>query len=129
MTWELKCTGAACPPLHNVASSYVWSGNGTQETIWDLLDDVNAEGGAGYAGHGDWRIPNRWELQSLVDHTRFGPCIDPIFGPTAPGITWSSTTIEDVHDNAWYVNFHLGNSFAVVKSNLSAVRAVRGGAK
>jgi len=127
--WEVKCTGPTCAPLHNVANTYVWSGNGTQETIWDWLDAVNAEAGTGYAGHHDWRIPNRWELQSLVDHARISPCIDPIFGPTSPSITWSSTTIEDVHTNAWYVNFNLGNSFAVDKGSLDTVRAVRGGKK
>ena len=38
LSWEVKCTGPTCAPLHNVANTYVWSGNGTQETIWDWLD-------------------------------------------------------------------------------------------
>jgi hypothetical protein len=29
-------------------------------------------------GYSDWRLPNRNELQTLVDYTRYGPSIDPL---------------------------------------------------
>ncbi len=54
------------------------------------------------AGHGDWRLPNAKELQSLVDYTRApdardaarqGPAIDPIFDMTdGEAWFWSGTT-------------------------------------
>jgi len=60
LIWEVKveCHPTPCGGLHDVSNAYPWSGDGSTDTIWDWLDDINAEGGAGYAGHHDWRIPN-----------------------------------------------------------------------
>ncbi len=113
--------------LHDADNSYIWSGDGSQETIWDWLDDVNAEGGVGFAGYDDWRIPNAKELQSIVDYERFGPSIDPIFGPTVMSLYWSSTSNTFISVNAWYVNFFIGDVNFDDKNGDSHVRAVRGG--
>ena len=129
LIWEMKCSGAGCAPLHDVSNLYRWSGDGTQETIWDWLEDVNAEGGTGYAGRDDWRIPNVRELQSIVDYGVFFPPIDPIFGPTAVSLYWSSTTGAVSPSDAWFVIFGLGSVNADGKSNTLSVRAVRGGPK
>ena len=97
LIWEVKCE-VGCGGLHDVSNAYVWSGDGAQETIWDWLDKVNAEGGKGYAGHHDWRIPNQRELESIVDYGRLNPAIDPIFAPLTATILdsyWSSTTGVD----------------------------------
>lgn len=75
--------------------------------------------GLSHAGHGDWRLPNAKELQSLVDYTRSpstsaSAAIDPLFGVT--GITdeggksnypsyWTSTTHRDGPDFAVYIAF------------------------
>jgi len=61
------------------------------------------------AGHGDWRLPNAKELQSIVDYTRApdvtgSPAIDPLF---------STTEIRDPegnpgqHPNFWTGTTHL----------------------
>jgi len=55
LMWEKKSDDSG---LHDEDVVLLWSGNGNQETIWDWLDDVNAQGGTGFAGYSDWRIPN-----------------------------------------------------------------------
>lgn len=109
--------------LHDADNLYLWSGNGSQETIWDWLDDVNAEE---FAGYDDWRIPNVKELQSIVDYERFNPSIDPIFGPTVTFGYWSSTSSAFL-DGAWFVNFFIGEVNIDSKDGDGHVRAVRGG--
>jgi hypothetical protein len=47
LMWEKKGDNGG---LHDKDNVYRWTGNGAQETIWDWLDDVNAEGGSGFAG-------------------------------------------------------------------------------
>jgi hypothetical protein len=102
----VKC--AACGGLHDVSNTYTWSGDGTQETIWDWLEDINAEGGTGYAGRDDWRIPNVRELHSIVDYGRSSPSIDPIFGPTpsSASVYWSPSSFALNPSLAWIVNFN-----------------------
>jgi hypothetical protein len=124
LIWEVKCSG--CGGLHDVANTYPWSGDGSIDTIWDWLDQVNAEG---YAGHNDWRIPNVKELHSIADYGVFLPGIDPIFGPTAETY-WSSTTAaHGAPVNAWHVGLFSGSILAAGKSAAIFVRAVRGGEK
>jgi len=126
LIWEVKCAGCG---LHG-DSAYVWSGDGSQETDWDWLDDINAEGGTGYAGHNDWRIPNVRELESIVDYgVDSGPMIDPIFGLTFTVLHWSSTTNQSDSTNAWAVDFNNGSVISGIKSLGLPVRAVRGGPK
>lgn len=125
LMWEKKSDDGS---LHDKDNAfYRWSGNGSQETIWDWLDDVNAEGGTGYAGHNDWRIPNRQELESIVDVGRYNPSIDPVFGPAVAADYWSSTSYAAPPFGAWGVYFYGGNVYAGDKSSPGCIRAVRGG--
>jgi hypothetical protein len=114
--------------LHAWDNGYRWSGDGSQETIWDWLDAINTQGGVGYAGHRDWRIPNVRELQSIVDYGRDTPSIDPIFGHTAIASYWSSTTVVVPGPlDVWVVSFNIGSVYIDFKNNVFCVRAVRGG--
>jgi len=147
LMWEKKVTGDGVPNpanLHDADNSYVWSeviAMGT-DSIWDWLDDVNAEGGVGFAGHSDWRVPNLKELQSIVDYENENPAVHSIFHDPATCATcsditeaactctdaityWSSTTRKPNTAQAWNVDFSDGAISGNGKGGARRVRAVR----
>ncbi len=76
----------------------------------------------------DWRLPNRNELQSLVDYSQYGPAIDIVRFPEAKSSNyWSSTTFANSTDAACYVYFDYGYVGYNHKSLYYYVRAVRSG--
>jgi hypothetical protein len=80
------------------------------------------------AGHSDWRLPNRNELQSIVDYVRYKPSIDKaVFPGSVSSRYWSSTTDAFATECAWCVNFENGYIQSYIKANSFHVRAVRGG--
>ena len=131
LMWEKKNSldsTANFSNLHDADNTYRWSGDGSQETIWDWLGDINAEGGTGFAGHSDWRIPNVKELQSIIDYEVFNPSIAPIFGDTGVDSPyWSSSTVANDTDLAWVVLFSDSDVNHDDKTSDYFVRAVRGG--
>jgi hypothetical protein len=138
LVWEKKSDDGS---LHDKDSVFPWSSLVT-DTIWDWLAQVNTEGGSGFAGHADWRIPNVKELQTIIDYGRSSPAVDPAFNAactTGCGVLtcsctsissfyWSSTTSAGSATSAWRVSFSDGRLFDVDKSEVLRVRAVRGGA-
>ena len=91
-----------------------------RETIWEWIVQVNTEGGSGFAGHSDWRIPSEggcnscWEtaqcpcdpaeLETILlepYECEVHPCVDPVFDTSCtPGCSVSacSCTAPDY----WY---------------------------
>jgi len=66
------------------------------------------------AGHTDWRLPDRNELQSIVDYSRHTPSIDPVFSEMASGY-WSSAT------GANYTNYACGVASTTATSATTAI--------
>lgn len=80
------------------------------------------------ADYDDWRLPDRNELGTIVDYSRYNPAIDlSVFFETPPSGYWSSTVYADDANNAWRVHFYTGHINASYKLNSCYVRAVRGG--
>ncbi len=110
----------------DTATGLVWQqaepGTMTWEAALVYCEDLTL------AGHDDWRLPNRNELQTLVDYDAVDPAMDTVRFPGAVSSGyWSSTTYIHNTDLAWCVYFSYGWVYCGNKSNSHYVRAVRGG--
>jgi hypothetical protein len=116
---------------HDADNPYTWSNTGEPgdgSAFTSFLSSLN--GGGCFAGECDWRLPTRDELQTILSEAQpcvTSPCIDPVFGPTAPSVYWSSTSDAMCPTDAWSVDFNDGSVYGPDKSTSYAARAVRGG--
>lgn len=140
LMWEKKSDDGT---IHDKDNMYTWgmatspyTMNGTMVTTF--LAALNA--GDGFAEHTDWRIPNRIELDSLLNLQNVNPAVDTAFNtgcvPSCTVLTcscttsyghWSSTTYQLYPDLAWTVGFFDGMVGGNDKAGSYYVRAVRGG--
>lgn len=76
--------------------------------------------------HDDWRLPNIKELFSLTSQSHSSPSIDPIFGINTPTtMYWSSTTLSNQTDKAWYMDSRYGITTYALKTQRLKVIPVR----
>lgn len=65
--------------------------------------------------YGDWRLPNRSELDALVNRSLDRPAMDPVVAAAIPNsndasvIYWSSSTYSRNTNRAWVVDFSFGD--------------------
>lgn len=145
LVWEKLDDGGG---LHDVTNVYTWP-----DAFAVKIAALNA--GSGFAGHTDWRLPNRTELMTIVSFRAIDPfeCLDlpvePAFqSACTPGCTDCSCTLVSCFDDArywtstshyyvpgffseaeaWFVDFLDGgyNNYDG-KTATHPVRAVRGG--
>lgn len=130
-----------CPNPHNVNNVYTWATTTPKPAgmlFTDFLASINGADGASSdaqtqdrKNYSDWRIPTVAELQGILLASCPGganPCIDPIFGPVARNLYWSSTSDASIPGNAWAVHFGDGGVNLQSKASVNSyARAVRGG--
>jgi hypothetical protein len=102
--------------------------NGTM--LWqDALDYANNLSLGSECGtpHTDWRLPNRNELNSLVDAGNYDPALTSghPFSNVQSSFYWSSTTIASNTDFAWSVLMYYGYVFYTNKTTSNYVWPVR----
>lgn len=118
--------------IHDAGNTYSFT-----DAVAVKIAALNAEP---FAGHSDWRLPNRNELATLINFGTLSPATYPDFKTACdPGCTvtecnctgtttyWTSTSHHNTPDYAWYINFSQGD-FAImqkVPGNPARVRAVR----
>ena len=155
LMWEKKSDDGS---IHDRNDTYTWCADANVDHSCDnasgpfsgtivsvFLSTLNTP--PCFGGHCDWRIPNRFELESILDLQNTTPAVDTVFNTgCAPDCTvdgaggtamcsctglfyhWSSTSYPGVGSpGAWTVYFNVGSAGVSDKTYTYAVRAVRGG--
>jgi hypothetical protein len=117
-TWASTTT----PKCSGTVGTFTWA---------NALAEADAANAATHRGFKDWRLPNRTELESLIDITQSNTATSAGFSDAFPATPaayyWSSTTYAPDTANAWVVNFGDGDAYAYIKPNTFQVRLVRSG--
>ena len=79
-------------------------------------------------GYTDWRLPDRRELVSIVDYSRYQPPIDPVFDSTLDTF-WSNSTYAPHYNYRWTVSFSQAGhvSYQNITIRSFCARCVRAG--
>ncbi|MEA1053293.1 DUF1566 domain-containing protein [Lamprobacter modestohalophilus] len=140
LIWEVKTDDGG---LRDKDNTYTWYNpdsstnggyagipNGGSCTGSDCDTDgfVTAVNAQELCGATDWRLPDRFELGSIVIVDQTGPSIDvDLFPNTLPRQFRSALPYAGISDFAWTVDFYGGGVSAFRMNNDDAVRLVRGG--
>lgn len=109
--------------ITDLQSGLIWtrSGKGLQFTWQDAISYCDE---LVFANQSDWRLPGKFELESIVDYGKFFPASNKIFDCEG-SFYWSSTTHMGNSEYAWSVFCNDGADHWVHKSNKYYVRCVR----
>ena len=125
LMWKQCLEGQSGVDCEGTAGLFDW------DNAMKIPQTVNQHGG--FAGHRDWRIPSRYELESLVMHERTNHAICTEAFPNAPASgVWSCSRNAYGTGFAWVVLFHYGLSSYSYGDGCRTdfgVRLVRGGQK
>jgi len=109
-------------------SGLMWQDNSAaKNTKMNWAEAVSYCSDLSLGGHGDWRLPNIKELQSIVDISKYNPAIKKGFkNVNTSDYYWSSSVCLSREKNAWYVRFKDGGTYYYDKTYENYVRCVRG---
>ena len=113
-------TGLVWPVLAQVAETGL-----SWVEAFGFIREMNVRKAFGFS---DWRLPNRRELYSLIDHGSREPALPPghPFEHVWGGKCWTSTTSARDGAYAWWVQFSGGRMFFGHKADDAVVWPVRG---
>jgi hypothetical protein len=141
LMWEVK---SAKPGLQAATNTYSWLNNdpasnggdkGTASggicsgSTCDTESYITAINKTRLCGYDDWRVPNRYEMATVLDYSIAypGPTIASKFFPnTDPGNYWSSTPFGPHDAGVWAWRFDHGYDFVATKEKAHHVLAIRG---
>lgn len=98
----------------------------SEDEAYDWQQALIAVNDADLGGFQDWRLPNRNELESIVERACFLPAINTeIFPGNFDGLFWTATPNSGRADASWVVNFASGEHRNLIKTESGFVRPVR----
>ena len=105
-----------------------WNGRSCsgEAKSFSWAEGLKAAVGYQFGGHSDWRLPNKNELESIVENRCYSPAINTrIFPDTPAAYFWTSSPYAGAATGAWSVDFGYGPVNASVKAGKVLVRLVR----
>ncbi len=108
----------------------IWDGKACSGTAIGLSWQSALENAVGlsFGGYDDWRVPNRSELESILEERCNSPAINlAVFPATPSSYFWTSSPYAGLSHGAWSIDFGYGSVNATVKSGRIHARFVRGG--
>jgi len=103
----------------------VCKGDATPFTWVEALKLANLEE---FAGYDDWRLPNKNQLESIIEGRCVAPAVNlQVFPSTQAAFYWTSSPYAGLGTGVWSVDFGYGVVTATEKSGKIHVRLVRGG--
>ncbi|MEW6995271.1 DUF1566 domain-containing protein [Colwelliaceae bacterium MEBiC 14330] len=137
LMWEVKKHGFS-GEIGNKTNTFSWymdevvdystANNGicNLTTSCDTKAYIEAINNNQMCGYDDWRLPNKTELQDLVDYGSSRPSIDDSFFPqTMLGFYWSSSIDSDDFKSAWQIGFFYGRVAGIPTESPRYIRLVR----
>jgi hypothetical protein len=102
--------------------------NGADKCAWQ--DAVDYCAGLSFANNSEWRLPAKYEMQSIVDYgipdpNGVQPAIDSTFSSQSSDY-WSATPLANDSNRAWVIYFGNGNDYRGWKHNKHYIRCVYG---
>ncbi len=94
-----------------------------------LVQPDMINGGVGFAGNHDWRLPNIKELRSIVEEQCNSPAINLLRFPNTPdSVVWSSSPAFEYsysENDTWGVYFFIGEVYDYERDSKHHLRLVR----
>lgn len=98
----------------------------SQVAEFDWYTALQQANQAELAGFDDWRLPNKNELETLVERSCWSPAInEDVFPSTLSEAHWTSSPSNHNPSFAWAIEFYSGGHITTNRSDLLAARLVR----
>ena len=110
------------------ASGQTWDGNtcSGSAAIFTWAEALQNATRENFAGYQDWRLPNKNELDAILEERCVAPAINKTIFPATPAdYFWTSSPYSGLSTGAWSVDFGFGVVTATEKKGKLHMRLVR----